>query len=126
MAMSIKVHEAGKVAKFSYGEELGIKSFLESSHVRYPYPEPTIAKFGYGSDNVSVYPDGTGAGIRVEVSCTSESEKFATPDMQFAVKYGSGRNDADKIMTALCNILDILEYRKSIVDSFKDMNVISG
>lgn len=123
--LKIKMKEASKPATFSYGEEVGIQSFFSNTDIRGRSYESTLVKFGKGADNVKVYPDGTGAGVRVEITCVTDKYKFATPDTQFSVVYGDGRNDADKIVTALFNILDILDYRKSIIETLTDMGVVA-
>lgn len=128
MNMSIKVHEASKNYKFSYGEELGIKTFASNFSMRPTSFDKQMVKFSKGNDNVRIYPDGTGNGILVQIFCNSDKARFATPDItDMVIKYAGGSsNDAELIQTALCYVADILDYRKSIVDTLKDAGVVDG
>lgn len=128
MPMNIKVHEASNKYKFSYGEELGIKSFSSSSSMPLSSYDKQMAKFHTSLDNVRVYPNGTGDGISVQIFCSSDEAKFATPDItSMNIKYVGGSNNyAQMIQTALCYVADILDYRKSIVETLKDAGVING
>lgn len=129
MTMKIKKHEAAK--KFQFGEGMGIKSALDdSSKLRYHYYDPTVARFGMGDDKAYVYPDGTGAGVLVEIVCDSTDPlvRSATPDIKFALKYDSftAGDASDGAATSVCFVLDILTDRTSIAETLKNIHAVSA
>lgn len=129
MALTIKKYEAA--TKFQFGEGIGIKSALDAgSRLRYKYYTPTVVKFGMGDDKAYVYPDGTGAGVLVEIVCDSDEPLVhsATPDIKFALKYDSftAVDASDGAATSVCYVLDILTDRKSIADALKNIHAVSA
>lgn len=129
MTMKIKKHEAAN--KFQFGEGVGINSALDGgSKLRYKYYDPSVARFGMGYDKAYVYPDGTGAGVLVEIVCDSDDllVRSATPDIKFALKYDSftAGDVSDGAATAVCYVLDILTDRKSIADTLKNIHAVSA
>ena len=125
MALKINVHEDnGKTPKFTYGEQVGVQGFFSASSVSLKRYSDEQAKFGYGSDRVLVRPNGTHDGLLITVTA-DESVRFATPNMDFEVKYSGTGNEKDMCITVLNDVLDMLDGRKTTVDGLRILGVIA-
>lgn len=128
MPMKIKKNEAS--LKFTYGEKVGIESFLKNSSLRNQMQSATVASFSYshdtviGYDTVIVTPTPMHDSVTVRIRNMQKGDEKILVNSTFSAKYRSGKNDAEKIINVLVNVLDILEYRKSIRDVFNDMDVL--